>query len=177
METPAGHSRPKLSNSNKLVINKRSCQMDWMTFIVDLTLKTSDLNKLRSDQNYMEGRRMMLKILRLTPWLSRKKNNLKLNTRKAVGSDNICGRLLKLCTFHLSVVFSQLLTWSLKENTVLYTWKTSVLKTTKSLFKRLSPDCFDIYCNEVFWKYRSSPAHKTHEAPFILIPILIQPQQ
>ena len=51
---------------------------------------------------------------------------LKLNTRKATGPD-IYGRLLKLCTSQLSVVFSQLFTWSLKENTVLFTWKTSVI--------------------------------------------------
>ena len=51
---------------------------------------------------------------------------LTLNTRKAAGPD-ICGRLLKLCASHHSVVFSQLFTWSLKENTVLFTWKTSVI--------------------------------------------------
>ena len=49
----------------------------------------------------------------------------KLDTRKAIGPDNFCGKLLKLCASHLSVMFSQLCTWSLKENTVPFTWKTS----------------------------------------------------
>ena len=49
------------------------------------------------------------------------------NTRKPTGPDNICGRLLKLSASQLSVVFSQLFTWSLKENTVPFTWKTSVI--------------------------------------------------
>ena len=60
---------------------------------------------------------------------------LKLNARKATGPYKICGRLLKLCTSQLSVVFSQFRpptqslndTWSLKENTVPFTWKTSVV--------------------------------------------------
>ena len=60
---------------------------------------------------------------------------LKFNTRKAIGPYKICGRLLKLCTSQLSVVFSQFrpptwsmkVTWSLKENTVPFTWKTSVV--------------------------------------------------
>ena len=87
---------------------------------------------------------------------------LKLYTRKVIAPDNICGRLLKLCASQLSVVFSQLFTWSLKENTVPFIWKTSVIcpvphththsQTQKKpfLFKRLSSDCSDIYCNEVF---------------------------
>ena len=97
----------------------------------------------------MEGRWMMLKILRLTPWLF----NffcLKLNTRKAAGPDNICGRLLKLCTFHLSVFFSQLLTWSLKENTTFYlenlcSRSTNACSTSPSreeAVSSISNDCF-----------------------------------
>ena len=83
---------------------------------------------------------------------------LKLNTRNAIGPD-ICGSPLKLCASQLAVVFSQLFTWSLKENTVPFTWKTSVIcpvqqqqqqQKPKSLFKRLSSDCSDIYCHEVF---------------------------
>ena len=52
---------------------------------------------------------------------------LKPKTRKAIGPDNICGNLLKSCASQLSVVFSQLFTWSLKEITVPFTWKTSVI--------------------------------------------------
>ena len=44
---------------------------------------------------------------------------LKQNIRKVIGPENICGRLLKSCASQLSVVFSQLFTWSLKENTYL----------------------------------------------------------
>jgi len=44
---------------------------------------------------------------------------LKLNIRKVIGPENICGRLLKSCASQLSIVFSQLFTWSLKENTYL----------------------------------------------------------
>ena len=62
---------------------------------------------------------------------------------------------LKLCASHISVVFSQLFTWSLKENTIPFTWKTSVICPVKQqqqpklfLFKYLSSDCSDIYCNE-----------------------------
>ena len=53
---------------------------------------------------------------------------------------------MKSYASQLSVVFSQLCTWSLKDNTVPFTWKTSVIcpvpKKTKSfLFKRLTSDC------------------------------------
>ena len=79
---------------------------------------------------------------------------LKLNTRKQIGPDNICGRLLKLCTSQLSVVFSQLFTWSLKGNTIPFTWKTfaicpvpKLIKTKSFLFKRLLSDCSDISDN------------------------------
>ena len=43
---------------------------------------------------------------------------LKRNTRKAIGPDNICGRLLKSCAYQFSVAFSQSFTWTLQENTV-----------------------------------------------------------
>ena len=61
-----------------------------------------------------------------------------INIRKATGLDNICGQLLKLCASHLSVVFSHLFSWPLKEDTVPFTWKTSVIcpvpkKQTESL--------------------------------------------
>ena len=71
---------------------------------------------------------------------------------------------LKLCCL--------LFTWSLKENTVPFTWKTSVICSTTTrknkknksfLFKWLSFDCFDIYCNEVFWTYHSPTTHETHK--------------
>ena len=52
---------------------------------------------------------------------------LKHNTSKAIGPDNMCGRLLKSCVSQLSVVFSQWFTWSLKGNAVRFTWKTSVI--------------------------------------------------
>ena len=52
---------------------------------------------------------------------------LKLNIRKAIGPDNICGRLLKSRTSQFSVAFSQSFTCSLKENTVPFAWKTSVV--------------------------------------------------
>ena len=52
---------------------------------------------------------------------------LKLNIRKAIGPDNICGRLLKSCASQFSVAFSQSFTCSLKENIVPFAWKTSVV--------------------------------------------------
>ena len=51
----------------------------------------------------------------------------RLNTGKAIGPDNICGRLLKSCASQLSVVFSKLFTLSVKENAVPRLWKTSVI--------------------------------------------------
>ena len=53
-------------------------------------------------------------------------HNIYVDFSEAVGPDNICGRL-KLCTSLLSVVFSQVFMWSLKEITVPLTWKTSVI--------------------------------------------------
>ena len=50
-----------------------------------------------------------------------------LNISKAISPNNICGRLLKLCASQLSIVFSQFFTWSLKENTVPFPWKTSII--------------------------------------------------
>ena len=34
------------------------------------------------------------------------------------------------------------------------------------MYKRLSSDCFDIYCNEMFWTYHPPPTRETHKAPF-----------
>ena len=98
-----------------------------MTFIVDLTLKPSELQgKVVDDVDDFDSE---------TDAKTAEGILLKLNTRKARSPDNICGRLLKLCTSQLSVVFSQFrpptwslkVIWSLKENTGPFTWKTSVV--------------------------------------------------
>ena len=91
--------------------------------------------------------------------------------------------VLKLYASHLSVIFSQLFTWSVKENTVPFTWKTSVMCPVP---KKLNPSCLNDYhpvaltskiCyNEVFWTY-PPPTHETHETPFRPIPVCIQAQQ
>ena len=52
---------------------------------------------------------------------------LKLKTKKAVGPDNISGRLLKQCAAQLCQVFSFLFSWSLRECCVPKLWKTSVI--------------------------------------------------
>ena len=45
------------------------------------------------------------------------------------------------------------------------------------LFKRLSSDCSDFNCNEVFWTYHPQPTHETHEAPFKPVPVYIRALQ
>ena len=50
-----------------------------------------------------------------------------LSQATTLGPDNIWGRLLKSCTSQFSVAFSQSFTCSLKENTVPFAWKTSVV--------------------------------------------------
>ena len=52
---------------------------------------------------------------------------LRLKTKKAVGPDNISGRLLKQCAAQLCQVFSVLFSWSLRECCVPKLWKTSVI--------------------------------------------------
>jgi len=83
-----------------------------MTFIVDLTLKPSELQgKVVDDVDDFDSE---------TDAKTAEGILLKLNTRKARSPDNICGRLLKLCTSQLSVVFSQLFTWSERKCCTLY---------------------------------------------------------
>ena len=61
--------------------------MNWMTFIADMTLKTSELQRDVVDD--VEGFYFYIDA-RIVEGIF-----LKLNTRKAIGPDNICGRLLK----------------------------------------------------------------------------------
>ena len=123
----------------------------------------------------------MLKILRWTPKSLRAFSVLKLNTRKVIGPVNICGRLLKSCAFQLSVVFSQLFAWSLKENTVPFTWKTSGICPVP---KKLYPSCLNDYrpiaLTSVVMKYfKRIIFHQLmkHEAPFRPIAVCVQAQQ
>ena len=70
----------------------------------------------------------------------------------------------KHCTLHL-------------ENLLFQKNKTKNKQTESFLFKQLSSNCFDIYCNEVFWLYYPPPTHETHKAPFRPIPVCVQAQQ
>ena len=149
LKTPAGQTKPKLNGSNKLGDKQKDerndfyCRFDTQDFRTELDHIRSELQEKVVDD--VEDFEIDAKIVEGI--------FLKRNTRKAIGPDNICGRLLKLCASQLSVVFSLLFTWSLKENTVPFTWKTSVIimywSTTtfffkSSLFKRLSSACSDI---------------------------------
>ena len=51
----------------------------------------------------------------------------KLNIRKAMGPDGICGRVLRLCSEQLCDIFSKLFTWSLQTSTVPGVWKNSTI--------------------------------------------------
>ena len=51
----------------------------------------------------------------------------KINPRKACGPDNICGRVLRHCAAELSIIFSQLFSWSLRDSVVPSLWKTSII--------------------------------------------------
>ena len=51
----------------------------------------------------------------------------RLKTKKAVGPDNICGRLLKCCASQLCHVFSMLFSWSLNVSHVPDLWKKSII--------------------------------------------------
>ena len=51
----------------------------------------------------------------------------KVKVKKAVGPDNICGRLIKSCASQLSKIFSILFSWSLKDCCVPDLWKKSVI--------------------------------------------------
>jgi len=55
-------------------------------------------------------------------------NFRRINPRKSPGPDNVCGRLLKSCSVQLSLVFSQLFSWSLKDSKVPSVWKNSVIR-------------------------------------------------
>ena len=72
--------------------------------------------------------RLMARSLRVFFW--------SLTPGKQLVFTKICGRLLKLRASQLSVVFSQLFMWSLKENTVPFTWKTSVICHVPKKLKR-----------------------------------------
>ena len=51
----------------------------------------------------------------------------RVNSRKAPGPDNVCGRLLKSCSAQLCSVFSQLFSWSLRDCQVPSVWKNSII--------------------------------------------------
>ena len=51
----------------------------------------------------------------------------RLNPKKAMGPNSICGRLLILCASQLSYVYSKLFTWSLRECVIPYLWKTATV--------------------------------------------------
>jgi hypothetical protein len=51
----------------------------------------------------------------------------KLNPRKAVGPDRVCGKLLRSCATQLCFVFSQLFSWSLRDSVVPRIWKDSII--------------------------------------------------
>ena len=66
----------------------------------------------------------------------------KLKTKKAVGPDNICGRLLKACASELCCVFSRLFTWSLQDYCVPNLWKNSTICPVP---KKTKPACLNDY--------------------------------
>ena len=125
LETLAWQTKPKFNNSNKLgdkqkersdELNDFYCRFDSQDFRTELAQIRSELQeKMVDDVDFEMEAKIVEGIF------------LKLNTRKAIGPDNICGRLLKSCASQLSVVFSPLYTWSLKENTIPFTWKSSVI--------------------------------------------------
>ena len=51
----------------------------------------------------------------------------RVNSCKAPGPDNVCGRLLKSCSAQLCSVFSQLFSWSLRDCQVPSVWKNSII--------------------------------------------------
>ena len=126
LKTLAGQTKPKLSSSNKVgdkqkerldELNDFYCRIDTQDLRTELARIRSELQEKVVDD--VEAFEIDAKIVEGI--------FLQLNTSKAIGPDNICGRLLKSCAYQFSVAFSQSFTWTLKENTVPFAWKNSVV--------------------------------------------------
>ena len=151
LKTLTGYSKPKWNSLNMPCEKQKERSDELHDFYCHFDTQDfrTELAQIRSE---LQGRWcMMLKILilRLMPRLLRAFFRCLTSGKQLVLTTSV--EDFWNCAYELSVVFSQFFTWSLKENTEPFTWKTSIFcpvpKKTKSfLFKWLLSNC-----NEVFW--------------------------